>query len=68
VPVIYSGLFFDLMMCDNKMICIGLSDVVTARRPKIRHPYQRAKKPRPYPGSPGYHRKNRGAKHGRKNS
>lgn len=68
VPVIYSGLFFDLLMCDNKMIGIGLSDTMHDHKPKIRSHRKKKKMKKSNQDSPGYRRKSRGVKHGRKNS
>ena len=65
MPVIYSSVFFDLMMCDNKMICIGLSDIMNERTPRTKKRYHTSKK-RPHKNSPRYHQNKGGVEHGRK--
>jgi hypothetical protein len=68
VPVIYSSVFFDLMMCDSKIMCTDLSDVRIDSRSRIKKRYQKVKKTRANQNGPGDHQKKRGVKHGRKNS
>ena len=68
MPVIYSSVFFDLMMCDSKIMCTDLSDVTIDLRSQIKNRYQKVKKTKANQDGPGDHQKKRGVKHGRKSS